>query len=523
MFKKIITLLISFLLLVSVSSCKKKEELIPTYFHYDDSGLSNQLEKVDEILQKDDYDSLIKIYDYALQELKTIDDLYVLMEFKTDSDINNQEYAQEKQYIYSLVVKYENLFALQFSKLANSKYADKFKEYLNDDITFNGFKDYKVKSQELMDLLNKEDELKEKYESFSIDQLYAEGGQLFVELLAIRDKIAKLSGYDNYNEYADKEIYARTVDKKSLETFYQACKDFTVDYEEYYFFAKNRLPEYKKDVKGLLNDLKKIVNISKLASDEYKFFLDNELYVISDEDNYLDCAYTDVFYSNNVPYIFSRTCNQCLDIQFLAHEFGHFCDLHLDTIPYILFHKESYDLCEIHSTGLTALLNDYYAQVIDDKYSMMACFNIADLISYVVDGCIYDEFQRYIYENPDISIEEINDYYHDLMIEYGYSEDDFDDDRWMLISHNFNAPVYYLSYAASGIASLQLWKLSQTDYDLAVKTWENIVINGAYDKSYDEIVTAAGLATYDNYEAVMSTLTYAYNYCAELYLNYPQE
>ena len=76
----------------------------------------------------------------------------------------------------------------------------------------------------------------------------------------------------------------------------------------------------------------------------------------------------------------------------------------------------------------------------------------------------------------------------------------------MFIHHHFTSPMYYISYATSAIASLQIGLMSADDYDGAVKAWEKIIEDGAYDKGYQEVVEDAGLKYFNNDKEVKKIL-----------------
>ena len=78
-----------------------------------------------------------------------------------------------------------------------------------------------------------------------------------------------------------------------------------------------------------------------------------------------------------------------------------------------------------------------------------------------MEGCLYDEFQTAVYENPELSVEELNRLFKTLSEEYGYSyEPGVDEDSyWVQVSHNFHDPLYFISYATSALSALDLWFL----------------------------------------------------------------
>ena len=69
-----------------------------------------------------------------------------------------------------------------------------------------------------------------------------------------------------------------------------------------------------------------------------------------------------------------------------------------------------------------------------------------------------------------MSLEEINRLYKELSEEYGYQYDEDEEEGyyWIQVSHNFQSPFYYISYATSALSSLDLWLISLEDREQAV-------------------------------------------------------
>ncbi len=98
------------------------------------------------------------------------------------------------------------------------------------------------------------------------------------------------------------------------------------------------------------------------------------------------------------------------------------------------------------------------------------------MVDTIADGCLYDEFQSTVYQNPDMSLEEINQLYKQLAVQYGYLYDDDEEVYdWIQVSHNFQNPLYYISYATSALSSLDLWLISLEDRDKAVDIYLDLV------------------------------------------------
>ena len=80
--------------------------------------------------------------------------------------------------------------------------------------------------------------------------------------------------------------------------------------------------------------------------------------------------------------------------------------------------------------------------------------------------------------------------------------------------HNFESPMYYISYAASSLVALQLWDESREDYDRAVDDWLSIVEAGAYDKGYMQVLSECGLQSFADEGSVEAICTPVLDYLA---------
>ena len=86
----------------------------------------------------------------------------------------------------------------------------------------------------------------------------------------------------------------------------------------------------------------------------------------------------------------------------------------------------------------------------------------------------------------------------------------------MYISHNYDAPLYYISYAVSALASLQLWTIAQEDFSAAVDCYLSILGQGAYEEGYFTVLENAGLRLFTEPGAVEDICKPALEKLAEL-------
>ena len=114
------------------------------------------------------------------------------------------------------------------------------------------------------------------------------------------------------------------------------------------------------------------------------------------------------------------------------------------------------------------------------------------------DGCIVDEFQHRMYQNPDLTPDERNAVW--LELEHKYRPwIDFDNlpfygrgAGWQRQLHIYECPFYYIDYCLSTMAALQFFLLSLKDHKDAWQRYLRLVRRAGM-ASYAELCETAGL------------------------------
>lgn len=493
------------------------DELL-TVKHYDPTDFLEACETLEEYAESGRIDEMNDLYDELYEEVARVEDYYTASNIIYNEDVTNTDNKEENEYLYGVAVDCEDAFCTAVHNILNGNAKDEMKEHINDDRMYDDFMDYEVLTSDQKELLNQETELSNDYlelaDSFEYyDALENEkAGEIYVKLVKIRDELAKSFGYDNYNQYADEKIFYRDYSEEDLENMKEAVKEFGNKYEFAYYMLYSQLQDINETTDEYIENVGNILSgISPLVDSAWKYFTEYDRYSIGSESVRQDGAYTTTFNGTGIPFIFAKLSGGQDDYTTLPHEFGHFTDAYINVNKYWLMEGGSYDLFEIHSNGLELLANanlDSYVQNAD----VLKRFNVAFIISNITDGCMYDDFQRQVYENPDWTLDEINACFKQTMKDYGHTEYEGMEYFWIAVPHNFVSPDYYISYATSAYAALQIWELSQTDYAKAVETWEKVISAGAYDDGYMTIVKDAGLSLFTDSDKVTEALDNAYSY-----------
>ena len=394
----------------------------------------------------------------------------------------------------------DKLFSAASKALAGNA-SEGFSEMLGEDLT-QELADYEDMTDRESELLQRETELKLQYnelvdrEDISLPSLNQKLGEIFLELVRVRNELAEIYGYDTYAQYAYENTYARDFTPEDAAALCQAIKAYSRPYYRDCYYS-NAFQESITDFSsGELMDLLReyAPRISPSAAEAQRYMEEHGLYLFESTEIVSEVGFTTLLPWYNAPFLFDGLYGGSYDVTSVFHEFGHYYDAYINPEPDPLSSGGSYDVFEIHSTALEALSLAWYDEIFGGEADLARIFTLDNLLNNVVSGCLYDEFLQYAYAHPDMTVDELNRAYKDIASSYGMEFYSLESRYyWMYVSHNFESPFYYISYAASTLASLQILSLSERDMPAAVERYNRLVDIGAYDKPYEEVLREVGL------------------------------
>ena len=376
-----------------------------------------------------------------------------------------------------------------------------FSDYLGPELT-EDLTDYEKLTDRETELHARETELELQYEELadrsdlSAASLNRKLGAIFLELVRVRNELAQIKGYDTYAQYAYENIYVRDYTpedaaalcqtlKPLARRYYRDCYYSSIFWEQPGVFSAD-------DLMGILRRYAPLV--SPRAAEAQQYVENHGLYLFKSSRVVSKVCFTTTLAWYNAPFQFNALYGGAYDVTSVFHEFGHCYDAYINPEPGPLTANGSFDVFEIHSTGMEALSIAWYDEIFGAEADVARAHAIDGLIGNVVSGCLYDEFLQYCYAHPDMTVDELNQAYYDIASSYGMRLPSASSRyNWMYVNHNFTSPFYYISYAASSLASLQILSLSGRDRTAAVELYNRLVEIGAYDKPYQEVVHEAGL------------------------------
>lgn len=239
--------------------------------------------------------------------------------------------------------------------------------------------------------------------------------------------------------------------------------------------------------------------LSPETKEFFNFMVERELLDLETKEGKAGGGYCTYINDYKSPFIFSNFNGTSGDIDVLTHEAGHAFQVYNSrwiTIPDIIW--PTYESCEIHSMSMEFLtwpwMNNFFIQD-TDKYKFT---HLGSAIKFIPYGVTVDEFQHFVYENPDATPTERKNKWRALEKKYlphkDYEGDDFLERGgfWFKQSHIFENPFYYIDYTLAQICALQFWKRAKDNREEAWTDYLRLCKAGG-TKSFLELVELANL------------------------------
>lgn len=453
-----------------------------------------------------------------------------IAKLRNNIDSSDEFYSKEYKYLMSKSVDVDMAYKDFQDTFVNSKFSKKLKKEIGKD-GFNYLKNIgKLNSEEVENLLKKEQDLVVRYEDLlskstvSVDgmeidfeeamskpnlsyeeyvKIYSDYlkkynpifGNIFLELVQTRTEIATKLGFKNYTDYAYLNLN-KDYSQEDARKFRSEVKEYIVPL---YMKVTSQPSDSSIYIKAYKNRSfrkfdKVLEDISPKLKECFNYMKKYDLYDYSSGKNKSPGGYTTYINKYKAPFLFNTWDNSFLGVTSFAHEFGHFYNYY-NSINLNNTIQPSIDICEVHSTSLEILFYKYFDEFFGKQSEAIKKEHLSIVLNTIIDACLYDEFQEIIYKNPYMSLNDINKLFFDLEEEYGVSNKILKNKNapfWILVSHNFQVPFYYLSYGLASDVSLQIWELSQDDYRKAVDVYMDF-LNQNTDAGFKDVVEKVNL------------------------------
>ena len=484
--------------------------------------------------------------------------LFALVYIRHTIDTRDEFYDKEKDFVDENSPITQKLGMDFYKEMVNSPYrAEVEKElgefwFINAELRLKGF------DEKIIEEMQKENALKSKYnkllasasldfegKKLNLSQLrayqlsadretrkaaYAKRTEFFIEnekeldeifddLVKLRREMARKLGYPNFielgyihmqrNSYNAAEVKRfRDQVKKVLVPFVQKLhdqrqKDLGVDglkfYDEDIFFAAGN-PTPKGTPEEMFEAGKKMYDeLSSETKEFFDFMLENELFDVLAKEGKSGGGYCSFLPDYGSPFIFANFNGTSEDVDVMTHECGHALAAYLARDLEIFEYQEyTSDVAEIHSMAMEFFTGDWMHSFFKEDTERFLYMQLVSSLMFIPYGCMVDEFQHIIYENPDMTPAERKATWKKLEGEYkphlDYDGDPFfgNGGHWQRQMHIYERPFYYIDYCLAQTCAIQYRIWMESNKTAAWKSYIDL-LEKAGTRKLTDLIAEAGL------------------------------
>ena len=487
-----------------------------------------------------------------------ISTMFHLCYIRHSVDTNDEYYQKEQDYIDEIAPKVEGLETKYYQTLVQSKFRKELEEKWGKQLFALAEAQLKVFSDEVVELLQQENKLSTEYtklvasakimfegEERTLAQLqpFAESkdrnvrkaantakfdffqeneeqlDRIYDDMVKVRTEIAQKLGYKNFVELGYYRMYRTDYNAEMVAAFRDQVKEYIVPlatklkerqrqrigveslkfYDEpFEFKTGNATP--KGDPEWIITNGQTMYNeLAKETGEFFSYLRETELMDLVAKKGKAGGGYCEFIENYKAPFIFSNFNGTSGDIDVLTHEAGHAFQVYSSggfDVPE--YYWPTFEAAEIHSMSMEFFTWPWMELFFKEDVEKYKFSHLSSALLFLPYGVSVDEFQHWVYENPNATPKERKQMWREIEKKYS-PHIDYDGNEylenggfWQKQGHIYNSPFYYIDYTLAQICAFQFWKRSREDQKDAWKDYMKLCKLGG-SMPFTELVKAANL------------------------------
>ena len=345
---------------------------------------------------------------------------------------------------------------------------------------------------------------------------------LLTELIKLRHKVALNAGFENFRDYKFKSLGRFDYGVKECKQFHNSVAEVVKPViEDMHKYRKSKLHlntlrpwdlDVDEDNKLPLKPFEKTEELIKKATfvfrdlePEFGVFL-NEMRIkgyldLDSRKNKAPGGFNYPLHESNVPFIFMNATGNLRDVVTMMHEGGHAVHAYLCAdLELVNFKETPAEIAELASMSMELITMDYWHYFFDNDEDLKRAkrIHLEDVLTVLPWVAIVDEFQHFLYENPEHTVEErynawleISDKTGSNIIDYSGLEE-FKKNQWQKQLHIFEVPFYYIEYGIAQLGAIAVWKNFKENKAKALSNFKKALEMG-YTAPISHVYKVAGI------------------------------
>ncbi|WP_047150695.1 M3 family oligoendopeptidase [Aneurinibacillus tyrosinisolvens] len=520
-----------------------------------ESRFTALLEKFKGAQSYEEQDAVMKEINRLRSEFESMGEI---AQIRHTIDTTDEKYKEEQDYFDEVRPIYQGIISTYYQALVDSKFRGRLEEKWGKQLFTVAELTLKTFSPEIIEDLQVENRLSSEYtkliasakipfegEERNLSQLVPfqlstdremrkkaneakysfykehEGklDEIYDGLVKIRTKIAKKLGYDNFIELGYARMIRSDYDAEMVAGFRKQVEEYIVpvatklkerqrerigvDTLRYYddkFSFKTGNAKPKGDPEWIVNNGKRMyADLSPETDTFFTFMMENDLMDLVSKKGKAGGGYCTYISKYESPFIFSNFNGTSGDIDVLTHEAGHAFQVFSSRqykVPEYFFPTS--EAAEIHSMSMEFFTWPWMNLFFEEETEKYKFNHLSEALLFIPYGVSVDEYQHYVYANPDATPEERKQAWREIEKKYlphrNYEGNDYLERGgfWHQQLHIFTSPFYYIDYTLAQICAFQFWKKSNEDREAAWADYVTLCKAGG-SRSFIELVQIANL------------------------------
>lgn len=440
-------------------------------------------------------------------------------------DVKDDYYSQEHEFMTNAATEVQELISKYYRLLLDANNKDRLKEHWGEQLFQIAKQSIKTYSKEVAEDLQKEGRLaneymaiiakakvlfdgqernmmelypymesqerrirKEAHEAFAqiLQNNEEELDELYDSLVKIRDRIAKQLGFKNFlglgyarlmrtdynpqmvarfREQVHKHITPLIVELRERQRDRLGLESLKYYDEDIKFLSGNAVP--KGGAEFIIENSRKMYNeMSEETRDFFTYMEEKGLMDLLDGENKAKMGYCASIPQYRDVFVFSTFNGTSYDVSVMTHELGHafqgHCSRELAVLEYM---NATAEVSELHALAMEFFAWPWlglFFQGDEDRFKYSTLFDAINLNLSI--GVIGDEFQEWVYQNPEATPAQRKKVWRDIEKKYwpykDYDGHEFYENGglWLRFLHFFQAPLYLIDYALAEVCAFQFFK-----------------------------------------------------------------
>ena len=346
--------------------------------------------------------------------------------------------------------------------------------------------------------------------------------ELFNELLKLRHQVALNAGFENFRDYMfqslgrfdytphdcykfhaaiEREIVpalAKQAKKRKDALGVDALRPWDLDVD---ISGKPALKPFQNGQDLIDKSIACFEGLNPYIGERLKIMKANNLFDVESRKGKAPGGYNYPLAETGAPFIFMNSANTFRDLTTMVHEGGHAVhtfissDLELNDFKHL-----PSEVAELASMSMELISMDKWDVFFDNEEDLKRAKRdqLKDVLKTLPWVAVVDQFQHWIYTNPNHTTQERKDAWKAIFEPFGnnfaewHGYEEALENVWQKQLHIFEVPFYYIEYAIAQLGAIAVWKNYKENPEQGLENYLAALKLG-YTKTIKEIYKTAGI------------------------------